>query len=104
MNMILEEMPEGKQTALFSATIPPWIKRTARRVLVDPLSFDLIGNETRTSTTLKHFRVICDNDNRRSILSSLLMTNSAERAIVFAQTKAEVAELSSSKELRNRTR
>lgn len=40
---ILEEVPEERQTMLFSATMPGWVKRLTRQHLTQPIMVDLVG-------------------------------------------------------------
>lgn len=39
---ILEQMPRNRQGMLFSATMPTWVKKLARKYLKDPLTIDLV--------------------------------------------------------------
>ena len=40
---ILNNVPEERQTMLFSATVPKWVKKLVKQFLNDPLDIDLIG-------------------------------------------------------------
>ena len=42
---ILSEAPKERQTMLFSATMPSWVKKLTRRHQRDPLVVDLVGDE-----------------------------------------------------------
>ena len=42
---ILSEAPKDRQTMLFSATMPSWVKKLTRRHQRDPLVVDLVGDE-----------------------------------------------------------
>ncbi len=42
---ILSEAPKERQTMLFSATMPTWVKKLTRRHQRDPLVVDLVGDE-----------------------------------------------------------
>jgi ATP-dependent RNA helicase DDX21 len=39
---ILEQMPGERQSMLFSATMPNWVKRLAKKYLKNPLTIDLV--------------------------------------------------------------
>lgn len=38
-------MPEQRQTMLFSATLPSWVNKVARRYLKNPKTIDLVGEQ-----------------------------------------------------------
>lgn len=43
---ILSSAPEeGRQTLLFSATMPRWVKNLTRRFQTDPITVDLVGDD-----------------------------------------------------------
>ena len=41
---IMEGVPEERQTMLFSATVPGWVKRLSDKHLKAPIWIDLVGN------------------------------------------------------------
>lgn len=42
---ILENSPTERQTLLFSATMPTWVKRLTRKYQRSPVTVDLVGDE-----------------------------------------------------------
>lgn len=40
---ILEQMPKERQSMLFSATMPTWVKKLSRKYLHDALTIDLVN-------------------------------------------------------------
>jgi ATP-dependent RNA helicase DDX21 len=42
---ILENSPTERQTLLFSATMPTWVKRLTRKYQRTPVTVDLVGDE-----------------------------------------------------------
>ena len=50
---ILDQLPEKRQTCLFSATLPEQIERAARRYLVEPERVNLSGDNLNV-TTIRH--------------------------------------------------
>ena len=40
---ILENLPQKRQSMLFSATMPTWVKKLARKYLDNPLNIDLVS-------------------------------------------------------------
>merc|ERR1712136_648383 len=98
---------DGKkpQTLLFSATVPSWVRNIANKYLeVDNLKeIDLVGDQdNQTSSTVDHLAVRCVSSARPGIIDVLLRKyggvagRKETRAMVFCQTKAECAELSTS--------
>lgn len=43
VEMILEKIPQKHQTMMFSATMPPWIRKLTQRYLKDPVNIDLVS-------------------------------------------------------------
>ena len=50
VEQIMEAMPPDvpRQTCLFSATMPHWVKKLARQYLTDPVTVDLVGDSRAT--------------------------------------------------------
>ena len=42
VEVILENLPSKRQSMLFSATMPIWVKKLARKYLDNPLQIDLV--------------------------------------------------------------
>ncbi len=42
---ILENAPKERQTLLFSATMPTWVKKLTRRFQNNPITVDLVGDD-----------------------------------------------------------
>ncbi|OAY71440.1 DEAD-box ATP-dependent RNA helicase 3, chloroplastic [Ananas comosus] len=56
VEVILQKLPSERQNMLFSATMPGWVKKLARRYLNDPLTIDLVyakGGKTIVFTQTK---------------------------------------------------
>lgn len=45
MEVILQQMPQQRQTMLFSATLPHWVNKVARRYQQNPATIDLVGDD-----------------------------------------------------------
>lgn len=43
VEFILEKLPSERQSMLFSATMPPWVKKLARKFMDNPLTIDLVS-------------------------------------------------------------
>mmetsp|Transcript_4478 Transcript_4478/g.7852 ORF Transcript_4478/g.7852 Transcript_4478/m.7852 type:complete len:783 (-) Transcript_4478:158-2506(-) len=102
---VLESLPDkaNRQTILFSATVPSWVKNIARKHQTDPVLFDSIGSDTNQSaTTVRHCAVLTPRDfeSRAAFLDDIITVYGGGfgggRAIVFTQTKKESDELATS--------
>ncbi len=87
---LLAATPADRQTLLFSATLPVWAKRLARRHLASPTVANVLADET-VAYREEVYRV--PEREREAALSRLLYAKDPERAIVFVRTKAEAARL-----------
>lgn len=87
------------QTMLYSATMPDWVKQTARRYLDDDYEMiNLVGKQAeQTATTIKQYAVMCRASEQPSLIMDFIhmYVKSNGRVIVFCQTKKEVQELCS---------
>lgn len=92
MEQLLAYTPSEKQTMLFSATLPNWVRKTARKYLKNFLTVDLLGDQGtgRISDTIKALGIFVDRSAKQKMLGDLLATYAAGRqSILFTQTKRE---------------
>ena len=89
---ILGQMPETRQTALFSATMPPAIKRIAERHLRDPQTVE-IEEATATVPTLTQHYVNASDRQKLETLTRVLEVATPEAALVFTRTKTGAADV-----------
>ncbi|MFM9022239.1 MAG: DEAD/DEAH box helicase, partial [Solirubrobacterales bacterium] len=96
---ILMQTPNGRQTALFSATMPPPIRKLADRFLYEP---EVIRVEAPTLTvdTVEQFQVEVDQKGKPDMLVEVLAEEKPTQAIVFVRTKVRCDQLH--KRLRDR--
>ena len=89
---ILGQMPAERQTALFSATMPPAIRKIAARYLRDP---ETIAIETKTLTVptvdQRYLNVI--ERQKLDALTRVLEVEAPEAALVFVRTKLGAAQV-----------
>ena len=93
---ILEAVPTQRQTLLFSATMPAWVKKLTRKHLTNPALVDLVGDEQagKLAETITALAVQVTPESRRSVLVDLLTVYCAGgKGIVFTQTKREADEV-----------
>ena len=92
---ILEALPAQRQTALFSATMPPRIAEIAERHLREPVRVR-IGREATTPGTVPKVRQVAyvvPRQHKVAALGRVLDMESPTSVIVFCRTRTEVDEL-----------
>lgn len=89
---ILALTPSGRQTALFSATMPAPIRKLADRYLYDPV---LVKVEAATLTidTVAQFQVAVESKGKPDRLTEVLRAERPDQAIVFVRTKVRCDQL-----------
>ncbi|MFT4296412.1 MAG: DEAD/DEAH box helicase [Micropruina sp.] len=89
---ILGATPEDKQVALFSATMPPAIRRLSGTYLRDPAEATISGR-TATATNVRHRHLMVSYPQKVDALTRILETENFEGMIVFVRTKNETETL-----------
>jgi len=89
---ILRMCPSGRQTALFSATMPPPIQKLAEGYMYDPTTIS-ITPETLTVDKIQQAYVEVPAKEKASRLVELLKTEEPEQAIIFTRTKIGATKL-----------
>jgi ATP-dependent RNA helicase DeaD len=95
LELILEGTPEGRQTTLFSATLPPRIASIAEKHLRDPERI-LIARDAATKGSVPKVRqtaYIVPRPHKIAALGRVLDLESPTLALVFCRTRLEVDEL-----------
>jgi ATP-dependent RNA helicase DeaD len=90
---ILARCPSGRQTALFSATIPPEIKRLAEQGMYDPLTIK-VKAATLTIDTVEQFFVDVSDRDKQEKLVEVVKAERPDQAIIFVRTKIGADRLS----------
>ncbi|KAG8648347.1 DEAD-box ATP-dependent RNA helicase 3, chloroplastic isoform X2 [Manihot esculenta] len=96
VEVILENLPSKRQSMLFSATMPTWVKKLARKYLDNPLQIDLVGDqEEKLAEGIKLYAISTTATSKRSILSDLVTVYAkGGKTIIFTQTKRDADEVS----------
>jgi ATP-dependent RNA helicase DeaD len=89
---ILALTPASRQTALFSATMPPEIRRLAERYLYDPVTVR-VRAATLTVDTVEQFCLEVLPREKADALARVLEDERPEQAIVFVRTKIRCDQL-----------
>lgn len=83
---IIARLPVTRQTLLFSATMPPEIKRLADTLLSDPVKVE-VTPASSTVDTIEQIVYFVDRKDKKSLLIKLLKNQSFESVLVFTRTK-----------------
>ncbi len=89
---ILSVTPSGRQTALFSATMPPPIRALADRYLYEPLVIE-VQSATLTIDTVEQFQLPVETREKAAKLVEVLRAEAPDQAIVFVRTKIRCDQL-----------
>jgi superfamily II DNA/RNA helicase len=92
---ICTKLPAQRQTLLFSATMPPPIKKLADRFLSNPKYIEVARPASRNEN-IEQFKVLVPSRAKRETLRSLLRSEEVSTAIVFCNRKTTVRELAKS--------
>nr|XP_043626658.1 DEAD-box ATP-dependent RNA helicase 3, chloroplastic-like [Erigeron canadensis] len=93
---ILEKLPSERQSMLFSATMPGWVKKLSRKYLNNPLTIDLVGDQDeKLAEGIKLYAIPTTQTSKRTILGDLVTVYAkGGKTIVFTQTKRDADEVS----------
>jgi ATP-dependent RNA helicase DeaD len=89
---ILDETPPTRQTALFSATLPPAIRRLAGRYLRQPEAIT-IQREQVTVTAIEQRYYLVNESDKLAALTRLFEVEPITSALIFVRTRAASGEL-----------
>jgi ATP-independent RNA helicase DbpA len=100
MRAIMQELPEIKQTALFSATFPPQIKNLSRGFQKAPVHIQ-IEDAAATDQSIDQFFIPLDSNEKLEMLRRFLVKARGASALVFCNQKVSIAEIASALEREN---
>jgi ATP-dependent RNA helicase DeaD len=87
VDRIASATPQGKQVALFSATMPPAIRRVAAQHLVDPVEIT-VSRQSSTVTSVRQTYAVVPFRHKAGALARVLAVSDADAAIVFVRTRS----------------
>jgi ATP-dependent RNA helicase DeaD len=90
---ILKDIPEERQTLLFSATMPRQIQNLAQKFMKNPEIISIKAKEVTVDTIEQHFLEVLERQ-KFDVISRLLDIQSPDLAIIFCRTKRRVDEIS----------
>ena len=89
---ILKDTPADKQVTLFSATMPPAIRRLSAKYLTDPAEITVKGRTTTASGITQRYLIV-SYPQKVDALTRILEVENFEGMIVFVRTKNETETL-----------
>jgi superfamily II DNA/RNA helicase len=92
---ICTKLPKTRQTLLFSATMPPPIKKLADRFLTDPKSIE-VARPAQTNLLIDQRIVRLEARKKRDWLADMLRSGEVRSALIFCNRKTTVRELATS--------
>ncbi|MET0240423.1 MAG: DEAD/DEAH box helicase [Sphingobium sp.] len=92
---ICTKLPANRQTLLFSATMPPPIKKLADKFLSNPKSIE-VARPATASANITQRMVRVEEKQKREVLRDLLRTDDVTTAIIFCNRKTMVRDLAKS--------
>jgi ATP-dependent RNA helicase DeaD len=99
VELVLEKSPAGRQVVLFSATMPPEIRRIAKKHLKDPAEIT-IKNKTTTAANTRQRYWMVSGLQKLDALTRILEVEPFDGMIVFARTKVATEEIAQRLEAR----
>ncbi|XP_021812552.1 DEAD-box ATP-dependent RNA helicase 53-like [Prunus avium] len=95
VEIILEKLPKKRQTLMFSATMPGWIKKLTQNYLKNPEVIDLVGDsDQKLADGISLFSISSDSYGKASIIGPLITEHAkGGKCIVFTQTKRDADRL-----------
>ena len=92
---ICTKLPATRQTLLFSATMPPPIKKLADKFLTNPKSIE-VARPASSNLNIEQFLVNVAPAKKRDVLRDLIRSEDVNTAIIFCNRKTTVRELNKS--------
>jgi ATP-dependent RNA helicase DeaD len=92
LETILKETPKNRQTALFSATLPPFIKNVSKKYMIDP-KFVKIDAKSLTVENINQMVYYVKRESKKDLLLRLLDLYEFNSVMIFTNTKSMVDEL-----------
>jgi ATP-dependent RNA helicase DeaD len=89
---ILRQCPNGRQTGLFSATMPPPIRRLAEQYMYDPVTIRVTPKQLTVDAIEQAYLEVPGRE-KAAKLVDLLRAEEPEQAIIFCRTKIGAARL-----------
>ena len=90
---ICSKLPKGRQTLLFSATMPPPIQKLAAKFLTDPKTVEVARPATANVNIDQRLVTVANAAKKRDALRDILREDDFRNAIIFSNKKVTVRDL-----------
>jgi ATP-dependent RNA helicase DeaD len=94
INEILEEVPQGRRTLLFSATMSPEISAIAKNYMTDPVEVT-IGTKNSSAENIEHVYYLVHAKDKYKVLKRIADSEPDIYGIIFCRTRKETQEIAS---------
>lgn len=88
---IVKQMPEKRQTIMFSATLPPKIRQMAKQILHDPAEINIAISKPNEAIVQSAY--ICYEAQKMAIVEELFSKSPGKKTIIFSSSKQKVKDL-----------
>lgn len=88
---IVKQMPEQRQTIMFSATLPPKIRQLAKQILQDPAEINIAISKPNEAIVQSAY--ICYETQKMQIILELFTKSPNKKTIIFSSSKQKVKDL-----------
>lgn len=89
LERILQTIPSSRQTVLFSATMPPFIRKIANNYQKNPELLKVDAETLTVDKIIQGYYLVKEGD-KANLLMRILDSENPKTAIIFANTKADV--------------
>ncbi|PIA33030.1 hypothetical protein AQUCO_04200048v1 [Aquilegia coerulea] len=85
VEIILSKLPEKRQSMMFSATMPSWIRELTRKYLKNPLTVDLVGDsDQKLADGITLYSYQADGYSKASVVGPLITTKRDADRLAYA--------------------
>lgn len=88
---IVKQMPEKRQTIMFSATLPPKIRQLAKQILCNPAEINIAISKPNEAIVQSAY--ICYETQKMAIIRGLFNKPAQKKTLVFSSSKQKVKDL-----------
>ncbi|MEN8905550.1 MAG: DEAD/DEAH box helicase [Clostridiales bacterium] len=99
IDVIIEKIPNKRQTILFSATMPREILELTKKYQDNPVKIKVFHKEV-TVSNIEQFYLEVSNNSKLELLSRIIDTNNLKQSLIFCNTKKRVEEVATNLQAR----
>lgn len=88
---IVSQLPSERQTIMFSATLPPKIRKLAKEIMHDPAEVNIAVS--KPNEAIEQSAYVCYENQKMGIVRELFSKPTGTKTIIFSSSKQKVKEL-----------